>query len=121
MIAASICVMPVSLVVDDEPTVRKYVSTILKRENFQTLEAQDGTQALRIVQELGGRVDLIVSDLQMPNGDGLSFVQAVKNSFPGICVILISGNAQPDAAFEFVKKPFLPTTLVSAVRRVLAI
>lgn len=110
--------MPVSLVVDDEPTVRKYVSTILKQEHFQTLEAEGGAQALRIIQDLGGSVDLIVSDLQMPNGDGLSLAQAVKNSFPAVPVILISGNANPDAAFEFVKKPFLPATLVSAVRRV---
>jgi DNA-binding NtrC family response regulator len=64
-------------------------------------------------------VDLIVSDIQMANGDGLSLANAVKNSFPALPVILVSGNASPDAEFEFLKKPFLPAALVNAVRKIL--
>jgi two-component system, cell cycle sensor histidine kinase and response regulator CckA len=109
--------MPVSLVVDDEPAVRRYVSTILQRQDFRTLEAEDGTHALQIVRELDGALDLIVSDIQMPNGDGLSFAHAVKKSFPTLPVILLSGNASPGGGFEFVKKPFLPATLVRAVKK----
>ena len=109
--------MPVSLVVDDEPSVRRYMSTILQGENFRTLEAEDGVHALQIVQELRGGVDLIVSDIQMPNGDGLSLAHAVKSSFPTIPVILVSGNAKPDAEFEFVDKPFGPAALMKAVRK----
>jgi len=109
--------MPVSLVVDDDPSVRRYVNTILQREDFRTLEAEGGTHALQIVEELGGDVDLIVSDIQMPNGDGLTLAHAVKNSFPAVPVILVSGYSRPDAGFEFVKKPFLPATLISAVRK----
>lgn len=112
--------MPVSLVVDDEASIRKYVSTILQREDFRTLEAEDGAQALQIVQELGGSVDLIVSDIQMPNGDGLTLARAVRKSFPAVAVILVSGNAKPDAAFEFVEKPFSPSAILQAVRKVLA-
>ncbi len=107
--------MPVSLVVDDEPSVRRYMSTILQGENFRTLEAEDGVHALQIVQELRGSVDLIVSDIQMPNGDGLSLAHAIKSSFPSIPVILVSGNAKPDAEFEFVDKPFGPAALMKAV------
>jgi len=109
--------MPVSLVVDDEPSIRKYVSTILQEEGFRTMEAEDGAQALRIVQELGGKVDLIVSDIQMPNGDGLSLARAVGESFPAVPVILVSGNVKADDGFEFLKKPFLPDELVSVVRK----
>jgi two-component system cell cycle sensor histidine kinase/response regulator CckA len=112
--------MPVSLVVDDEPSVRKYVSTILQREDFQTLEAEDGAHALQIVHELGGGVDLIVSDVQMPNGDGLSLASAVEKLYPAVPVILVSGNAKPSARFEFVQKPFPPATLLKAVRKVFA-
>jgi CheY-like chemotaxis protein len=106
-----------SLVVDDEPSVRGYISTILRREDFRTLESEDGVHALQIVQELGGSLDFIVSDIQMPNGDGLSFAHAVKNLFPAVPVILVSGDAKPDAGFEFVQKPFLPATLMKAVRK----
>jgi CheY-like chemotaxis protein len=109
--------MPVCLVVDDEPFVRRYISTILQREHFRTLEAEDGAHALQIVRELGGGVDLVVSDIQMPNGDGLSFAQAIKQSFPTVLIILVSGNALPEAGsdFEFVRKPFLPGALMSVV------
>ena len=54
----------------------------------------------------------------MPNGDGLSLAQAVKKSFPAVRVILVSGNLKSDEGFEFVKKPFLPATLMSVVRKV---
>ena len=112
--------MPVSLVVDDEPSIRKYVSTILQREDFKTLEAEDGARALQIVEALGGRVDLIVTDIQMPNGDGLTLARAVRRLFQAVPVILVSGNAQPDAAFEFVEKPFSPSAILQAVRKVSA-
>ena len=70
--------MPVSLVFDDEPSIRRYVSTILQREEFRTLEAEDGAQALQIIQELDGSVDLIVSDIQMPNVDGLTLARTIR-------------------------------------------
>ena len=93
------------------------MSIILQGENFKTLEAENGVHALQIVQELRGRVDLIVTDIQMPNGDGLSLAHAIKGSFPTIPVILVSGNAKPDAEFEFVDKPFGPAALMKAVRK----
>jgi len=108
----------ISLVVDDEPPVRTLIANILRIEQFQTLEAGDGSHAFQIVQDLAGGLDLIVSDIQMPNGDGLSLARAVKNSFPAVPVILVSGNSKPAEGFEFVKKPFLPSTLVSVVRSV---
>lgn len=106
----------ISLVVDDEPSVRKYITAILRTEHFQTVEAEDGAHGLRIVQELGDEVALIVTDIQMPNGDGVAFAQAVKASFPAVPIILVSGQAEPNPEFGFVRKPFLPSALLSAVR-----
>ena len=77
-------------------------------------------QALQIVEDLRGGLDLIVSDIQMPNGDGLSLANAVKNSFPAVSVVLISGNASPDASFDVIAKPFSPGVLLQAVRGVIA-
>jgi CheY-like chemotaxis protein len=109
------------LIVDDESSVRAYVKAILEREQFQTFEAQDGIQALRIVDKLGDLLDLIVSDIKMPRGDGVTFVCAVRESFPVLPIILISGYAElelqrhPSTSFELVHKPFLPPALLRAV------
>jgi CheY-like chemotaxis protein len=111
--------MRVCLIVDDQQSVRTYISTILQQEEFETLEAEDGTHAFQMLEELDGRVDLIVSDIQMANGDGLSLAQAIRKMFAAVPVILVSGGEKPDAGFEFVKKPFLPATLMSAVRKLL--
>jgi two-component system, cell cycle sensor histidine kinase and response regulator CckA len=108
-----------SLVVDDEPSVRMFVRAILQREQFDTLEAGSGNSALAIVKSLNGAIDLIVTDVQMPNGDGLTFASEVRRLFPSVPIILISGYHQPDSKFEFVEKPFSWEGLARVVRRVI--
>ena len=109
------------LIVDDESSVRAYVKAILEREHFQTFESQDGIQALRLVEKLGDLLDLVVSDIQMPGGDGVTFVCSVRESFPKLPIILISGYAEPErqehpsTSFEFLQKPFFPPALLRAV------
>ena len=51
---------------------------------------------------LGGGVDLTVTDIPMPNGDGLSFANAVRTTFPSVPIILVSARTKPDTVFEFV-------------------
>jgi two-component system cell cycle sensor histidine kinase/response regulator CckA len=107
-----------SLVVDDDPMVRTFVRTILKREHFETLEADGGNRAFQIVQNLSGQIDLIISDIRMPDGDGLTFAEAVKKAFPSVPIILVSGDSIPDSSsFVFIEKPFASTTLATAVNR----
>ena len=108
-----------SLVVDDDPTVRAFVSSVLQRQHFETLEADGGNRAFEIVQSLSGQIDLIISDIRMPDGDGLTFAEAVKKAFPSVPIILVSGDSTPDSKFTFIEKPFASTTLVTAVNRLL--
>ena len=109
------------LIVDDESSVRAYVKAILEPEQFQTLEAEDGIAALRIVEKLGDLLDLIVSDIKMPGGDGVTVVSSVRELFPALPIILVSGYAElepqrhPTTCFEFVQKPFRPATLLGAI------
>jgi len=109
-----------SLVVDDDEAIRSYIQSILHSENFETLEAEDGGQALEIVRMLDGGVDLIVSDIQMPGGDGITFAKAVRASYPFVPVILVSGSAEADPDFEFVEKPFSWAIMARVIRRVVA-
>jgi CheY-like chemotaxis protein len=58
------------LVVDDEPSVRNFIRAVLRSDGFQTIEAENGVQALELMRKLGTGVDLLVSDIQMPKMDG---------------------------------------------------
>jgi CheY-like chemotaxis protein len=109
-----------SVVVDDDPVIRTYISTILQREHFQALEAANSAQALEILRKFGGDVNLIVTDIQMYGGDGLSLARLVKEYFPTVQIILVSGYENPNVEFEFVQKPFTPKALLNAVHKVLA-
>jgi DNA-binding NtrC family response regulator len=111
------------LVVDDDPSIRAYIMALLQREeHFETLQADGGRRALEIMKGLGDAVELVVSDVQMPGGDGVSFAHSVRELFADVPIILVSGAAQPPDAleFEFVEKPFAPHELLQVVRRVLA-
>jgi CheY-like chemotaxis protein len=109
-----------SLVVDDDADIRAYIKRILQRDGFETLEAEGGNAALEIVKLLDGCLDLIVTDIQMPEGDGLSFANAVREVFPSVPIILVSAHTRPDTVFEFVEKPFGFATLMRAVRKFVA-
>jgi CheY-like chemotaxis protein len=80
-------------------SIRAYILTLLQREeHFETPEADGGRRALEIMKALGDAVDLIVSDVQMPGGDGVSFAHAIRELCADVPVILVSGTAQPTAA-----------------------
>jgi DNA-binding NtrC family response regulator len=120
------CAMPdrICLIVDEEPSIRAYLRAILQRERIQSLEADNAPQALRIIQKLNGRLDLIVCDIKMPGEmDGIDLAYSVRQSFPGVPVILISGYADVDAvkqaasSFEFIQKPFVPEAILVAVKK----
>jgi len=111
----------ICLIVDDEPAIRSFLRAILERRQIQVVEAENATDALRLLQKLGGRVDLIVSDIVMP-GDlsGLDLAHSVRHTFPAIPVILFSGyskDAKDAAGFEFIPKPFMAEAILSAVER----
>ena len=87
------------LIVDDEPAIRAYVKAILKKENFEVLEAENAPQAYKLIQKLNGGLDLIVTDVNMPGDmDGVDLAYAIRNAFPAIPVILMSGYASPESS-----------------------
>jgi len=125
MDATNQCAMPdrICLIVDDEPSIRTYLRAILQAEQIQTLEADGAAQALRVIHKLGGRIDLMVCDIKMPGDmDGIDLAFSVRQSFPAVPVILISGYADLDgtkqaaAVFQFIRKPFVSETILAAVR-----
>ena len=89
------------LLVDDDPSVREFLSRRLEEEGFETLEATDGIDGLmKLRNELPGA---IISDLQMPRMSGFEFVSVVRRRFPFIPVIVLSGSFPKEDVSEDVE------------------
>lgn len=116
---------PVCLIVDDEPAIRGFLRAVLERRRLQIVEAENAPTALRILWKLGGRLDLLLSDVNMPGDmDGVDLAHSVRNTFPTIPIILFSGyyeDAKDAGGFEFIPKPFVPDTILGAVERALGL
>jgi CheY-like chemotaxis protein len=105
------------LIVDDDSSIRAFVRAIVRSEGYDILEAGGGRHGLELVESLGGSLDLIITDIQMPGGDGLTFARLVAAGFPDIHLILMSGYDDPGYGFDFVPKPFNWATMLTAIRR----
>ena len=83
----------------------------------QSLENQNAVEALRILQQLGGQIDLVIADVQMPwDMDGTDLAHSIKNSFRTLSVSVISDDHDgAPAGITFVQKPFTPDTILKAV------
>jgi CheY-like chemotaxis protein len=108
---------PLCLIVDDESAIRTYLGVLLRQKGIRSLEAGDAIEALRIVQKLGGEIDLLITDIQMPGDiDGVDLAYSVRNLFSSLPVILISGNVErAPTGFAFVRKPFRADAILSAI------
>lgn len=78
------------LLIDDEAGVRKAVARFLRTLGHDVLEAEGGGEGLRLASRV--RVDLVITDLNMPGVDGIEVIMALRESAPGIPVIAISGG-----------------------------
>ena len=109
------------LLVDDEQSVRSIVMKILKRANYNVLEAGNGEEALRIADTHSGQIDLVVTDMFMPGMRGPEVVQSLLPKRPGLRVLFMSGYADQDArtsvpqGANFLNKPFSGQDLAAAV------
>ena len=111
----------VCFIVDDEPVIRKYLRRMLERIEIQSLEADNAVEALRLLQKLGGQVDLLIADIKMPGEmDGIDLAYSVQNSFSSLPVILISGFVDKvPAGFTYIRKPFMPDELLKAIDKMM--
>jgi two-component system, cell cycle sensor histidine kinase and response regulator CckA len=79
------------LVVDANADVLDFVGALLKRANFHVLHADSGGNALKLAADYAGRIDLLLSELQMPEMSGPDLGEALKTTRPGTHVMLMSG------------------------------
>jgi two-component system chemotaxis response regulator CheY len=113
------------MIVDDSASLRQVVSIALRGAGYQVLEACDGKDAL--AKLTGQKVHLIISDVNMPNMDGISFVRTLKQSslYKFTPVIMLTTESQEAkkqqgqaaGAKAWVVKPFKPEQMLNAVQR----
>ena len=120
--------MPKILVVDDSPVDRQLFEGLLSKvEGYTVIHAGDGKQALEKIREW--QIDLVVTDLQMPELDGLQLVKTMRAEFPGIPVILVTGVGSEEVATQalnagaasYVPKAKTAELLVPTVQNLIAI
>lgn len=108
------------LIVDDSSTMRKIISRSLRQAGLPVddiVEAGDGIEGLNALA--GNKVDLILSDINMPNMDGLEFIKAVRANGNNVPIVMITTEGGEDilkeamnnGASDSIKKPFTPDQL----------
>jgi CheY-like chemotaxis protein len=115
----------VILLAEDEPLVRNLVQIMLVKEGYAVLAANDGQEALEICNIFKHPIHLLLTDVRMPRMDGFTLKERVRAQRPDIRVILMSGEMTETIATEntpdaFLRKPFIPPTLLKCVQKVLA-
>jgi len=116
------------LLVEDEEAVRSFAARALRMRGYNVLEAGGGEEALEIVKRDGDKIDLVITDVVMPNMDGPTMVRHVKVLKPDLQVIFMSGyaeeafrrNDQTSENIHFLPKPFGLKQLAAKVKEVLA-
>jgi DNA-binding NtrC family response regulator len=112
------------LVVDDNELVLNVVVAMLQRVGFRVLSATSGADALRLAEETHGNIELLLSDVDMPEMSGRDLGEALKRIRPETRVILMSGGdyGHPmvlDDGWAFIEKPFAPRKLIQKITEVL--
>jgi hypothetical protein len=112
------------LVVDDDESVLAFVVEILKRAKFQVLSADSAVNAIKLAKETKGRIDLLLSDVDMVPLSGPDLGEKLKKARPDLHVMLMSGGAKGNLlvlnyGWAFIQKPLVPAKLVQMVTDVL--
>ncbi|QDI81212.1 response regulator [Methylorubrum populi] len=116
------------LLVEDEDPVRAVNSRALSARGYTVLEAASGIEALRLIEEHADGIDVVVSDVVMPEMDGPTLLRELRKHLPDLKVIFVSGYAEdafrknlPEGeTFNFLPKPFSLKQLVETVKRTMA-
>ena len=118
------------MVVDDDPGIRRALHILLSRAGYHVTQARDGLEALRLWRTHGG--DLVITDLHMPEKNGIETILELLTHSPGIRIIAMSGGGQTKrldllgnatmlGAVLTIEKPFTLNEMMVLVRRALSV
>ncbi|WP_244635793.1 cell cycle histidine kinase CckA [Chthonobacter albigriseus] len=112
------------LLVEDEEAVRAFAARALQSRGYTVHEAGSGTEALEVMEHAGGHIDLVVSDVVMPEMDGPTLLRELRKTRPDLKIIFVSGYAEDafkknlpeNEQFTFLPKPFSLKQLATTVK-----
>jgi PAS domain S-box-containing protein len=116
------------LLVENEGAVRRYLAHLLESHGYHVIAAERATDALALTEELGGRIDLVISDMVIPGSTGPELLRLLGQARPGLPALFMSGyadaaaarHAQTVSADWLLLKPFSSTEFLTKIRRILA-
>jgi two-component system cell cycle sensor histidine kinase/response regulator CckA len=110
------------LLVEDEELYREHIARVLTKAGYEVLQAADGLEALSTLEK--SKIDLVISDILMPNLNGYALVARLRAKWPNMPVILTTGYLSEDAAktmmngsVDFIPKPINAETLLDMIQR----
>jgi len=118
------------LIIDDEELFRKMLRQMLEMAGYEVLEAVDGRQGITLYREMP--TDLVITDIFMPEKEGISTIGDLKKEFPTLKIIAVTGGGNKRRGFEYLQfagkvgadctlsKPFERQELLDAVHKLLA-
>lgn len=116
------------LVVDADPSLRQSIRASLRMEGYRVLEASDYRAAENVRQQHGGQVDLLLTAISLPGGNGYELARALVDVEPDLKVLLVSGEAgamasqyqdSPWKELQTLTRPFEPTDLLRRIKSIL--
>ncbi len=115
------------LLVEDEDAVRSVAARVLLNQGYTVIQARNGEEALDLLSELGDGIDLVLTDVVMPDMGGLALAEKLKATKPELRLLYMSGYSEADKLqpgmnnfqFPFLQKPFSAESLIVKVREVL--
>jgi CheY-like chemotaxis protein len=110
------------LVVDDETPVRQLCAKALTRAGYRVHEASNGPEALRLFDECGDTIDLLLTDMKMPLMTGTELARRLRDRRDTIKLLCVSGyppSVEPEPRMDVLPKPFSRNELLGKIREVL--
>ena len=114
------------LIADDEERIRRLVSDFLRRDGYTVLQAADGGQAMELIDQKMGSIDLIILDVMMPVYDGWSVLRHIRSKNTEVPVMMLTARTEENdevfgfdlGADDYITKPFSPIVLSARVRAI---
>ncbi len=120
--------METILLVEDETIIRELAARVLRQQGYNVLEVVDGPEAVQLVKGYGQRIDLLLTDVVMPQMHGKTLAEQLKTMCPGLKILFTSGYTHYSLTQRgvlnsddmFIQKPFSPGELTGRVRQAIA-